>query len=193
MTATLSFVPLVIVLAVPALARAQTPQPPSPGPAPVVNAPPPAVAAQAAPPEAEPSIPLRLALQVEVASGVATGSFHNQLVGGRVDGTFSPHVSLGGYLAFANLKGKDGHARSALTYAQVEYLAGDPASRLRVPFRFATGYLAENGPVVRASSGLALAVGRKVDLVAELAPMVWLTNNQTLLSLNLSLELAFRL
>jgi len=182
MIATLRFVPLVLVLGVSELARAQTPPPPDVAP--------PAVQASST---AEPSIPLRLAAQVEVASGVATGSFHNELVGGRLDGRFSPHVSLGGYLAFATLKGKDGHAHAPLTYAQVEYLAGDPAAWLRFPLRFATGYLAENGPVVRAAAGLSFKVGRSVDLVTELAPMVWLTNNQTLLSVNLALELAFRL
>ena len=183
MIATLRFVPLVLVLGVSALARAQTPPPPPDAAAPAVQA----------SSAAAPSIPLRLAAQVEVASGVATGSFHNELVGGRLDGRFSPRVSLGGYLAFATLKGMEGRAHAALTYAQVEYLAGDPTSWLRFPLRFATGYLAENGPVVRAATGLSFTVGRSVDLVAELAPMVWLTNNQTLLSVNLALELAFRL
>jgi hypothetical protein len=170
-----------IVSSAPAVARAQT-----------ASVAPSAVAAQPAAP-AEPTIPLRLAAQVELASGVATGSFHNQLVGGRVDGRFSPHLSLGGYLGFASLKGKDGRLHAALTYAQLELLAGDPSSWLRFPLRFATGYLTDNGPVVRAAAGLSFKVGRSVDLVTELAPMVWLTNNQTLLSLNLSLELAFRL
>ncbi|HSZ81339.1 MAG TPA: hypothetical protein VLA14_03605 [Polyangia bacterium] len=181
---------LLIVVSPSAVARAQTPPaapPTSAAPAPT------AVATQPAPPAAASAIPLRLAAQVELASGVATGSFHNQLVGGRVDGRFSPHVSLGGYLGFASLKGKDGRLHAALTYAQLEYLAGEPSSWLRFPLRFATGYLTDNGPVVRAAAGLSFAVGRSVDLVTELAPMVWLTNNQTLLSLNLSLELALRL
>jgi hypothetical protein len=174
---------------VPVAARAQTPPP---GPAP---APPPAVAATpiAPPPAPASGIPLRLALQVEAANGVITGSFHNQLLGVRVDGRFSPHLALGGYLGFADLKGKDGRAHAALTYAQVEYLAGNPAATVRYPLRFASGYLAANGPVVRASGGLAIALGKTVDLIGELAPMVWITNNQTLLSLDLSLELAFRL
>jgi hypothetical protein len=175
---------LLIVSSTPASARAQS-SPPAASPS--------AVAAEPAPAVAAPTIPLRLAAQVELASGVATGSFHNELVGGRVDGRFSPHISLGGYLGFASLKGKDGRLHAALTYAQLEYLAGDPSSWLRFPLRFATGYLTENGPVVRAAAGLSFKVGHSVDLVTELAPMVWLTNNQTLLSLNLSLELAFRL
>ena len=58
------------------------------------------------------------------AIGVYPGDFYNQLVGGRVDLVFSPHVSFGGYLGYANLKGKDGRASNLLAYAQVEYLAG---------------------------------------------------------------------
>jgi hypothetical protein len=162
-------------------------------PAAHAQTPAPAVAAVPPAPPAAAEIPLRLAIQVEAANGVVTGSFHNQLLGVRLDGRFSPHLALGGYLGFANLKGKDGRAQSALTYALVEYLAGDPAATVRYPLRFASGYLAANGPVVRLSGGLAIAVGKTVDLIGEIAPMVWITNNQTLLSLGASLELAFQI
>jgi hypothetical protein len=144
-------------------------------------------------PEADPELPVRLALHMEGAAGVATGTFRNGLVGGRVDARFSPHVSLGGYLGYANLKGKYGRAHAALTYAQLEYLTGKAGDRVRVPARFASGYLAGNGPIVRVGAGLAIALTPKVDLVTELASMVWFTNNQTLLSLDLALELAFTL
>ncbi len=77
--------------------------------------------------------------------------------------------------------------------AVLEYMAGEPAATVRYPVRFASGYLTANGPVARLSGGLAIAVGKKVDLIPALASMVWLTNNQNLLSLDFSLELAFRL
>jgi hypothetical protein len=177
-------IPLLLMLVAPA-ARAQAP------------APPPAVAAAPVPPSAphpDDEIPLRLALQTEGAFGVATGSFYNQLVGARLDLRFSPSTSLGGYVGYANLKGANGRAHSVLTYAQLEYVLGDPAAAVRVPLRFASGYLGSNGPVVRTALGLAFALGKKVDLVTELlAPTVWFTNNQTLLSLDLSLELAIKL
>ena len=141
-----------------------------------------------------PAIPKRLAVQTEGAIGVATGPFYNQLVGARLDASFSPRVSLGGYLGYANLKGKDGRAHAALTYAQVEYLFGEPSATIRFPVRFASGYLFGNGPVVRAAAGLDFVLSPKIDLVTELlTPMVWLTNNQTLLSLDLSLEVLLRL
>jgi hypothetical protein len=155
--------------------------------------PPPVAVAPAPAPEAEPALPVRLALHLEGAAGVATGSFKNGLAGGRIDARFSPHVSLGGYLGYANLKGKDGRAHAALTYAQLEYLTGQTGDRVRLPVRFASGYLGGNGPIVRLGAGLALALSPRVDLVTELASMVWFTNNQTLLSLDLALELAFTL
>ncbi len=141
-----------------------------------------------------PSPPLRLAVQTEAATGVVTGRFYNQLVGARVDLQFSSRVSLGGYLGYVNLKGKDGRASDLLPYAQLEYRTGAPGDSVRIPFRFASGYLPRNGPVVRLATGLAFALTPRVDLVTELlAPMFWVTNNQTLLSMNLSLELSFRL
>jgi hypothetical protein len=174
-------IPLLVSLATVALsvaARAQTP---------------PVAVAPASSPEPEAPLPVRLALHMEGAAGVATGGFRNGLAGGRVDLRFSPHVSVGGYLGYANLKGKDGRAHAALTYAQLEVLARQPGDRVRIPARFASGYLGGNGPIVRVGTGLAIALSPKVDLVAELASIVWFTNNQTLLSLDLALELAVTL
>jgi hypothetical protein len=168
-------IPLLLVLVAPA-ARAQP------------------VATTPAPPPVEDHLPVRLALQTEGAVGAGTGKFYNQLLGARLDARFSPRLSLGGYLGYANLKGANGRAHSALTYAQLECLLGDPTAKVRLPLRFASGYLGGNGPIVRAALGFAFALGQKVDLVTELiAPTVWFTNNQTLLSLDWSLELAFRL
>jgi hypothetical protein len=138
-------------------------------------------------------MPLRLAVQTEGANGVATGRFHNQLVGLRLDLLATPNVSFGGYLGYVNLKGKDGRASNVLPYASVEYRTGNPNDRVRFPLRFATGYLPHNGPVVRVAAGLAIPLSARVDVVGELAPMFWVTNDQMLLSMNWSLELAYRL
>jgi hypothetical protein len=176
----LSCLPALVIALVAPTARAQLP------PAP------PAVASSA--PDGVDRVPLRLALATAGAWGVAPGTFYNQLLGARLDFVFSPRVSLGGALDYANLKGKDGRASSALVTAQLEYRAGDPASSVRVPLRFASGYLGGNGPVVKAAAGLAFRLTPTVDLVTELfAPTVWLTNNQSLLSFNFSLELNIKL
>lgn len=152
-------------------------------------------ALQAAPPEppvAAGRLPMRLALQTEGALGVYPGDFYNHLVGARLDLVFSPHVAFGGYVGYANLKGKDGRASDVLPYVQVEYAAGPPGG-IRVPIRFASGYLPRNGPVVRASAGFAFPISPALDLVTELlAPMVWVTRDQMVLSFNLAAEIAYR-
>jgi hypothetical protein len=158
---------------------------PPPAPPPIVQQPPPA-------PPARDRIPMRLALQTEGAIGVYPGDFYNHAVGARLDLVVSPHVSFGGYLAYVNLKGKDGRASDLLTYVQVEYLAGSPGG-IRIPVRFASGYLPRNGPVVRAATGFAFPLTPTLDLTAELlAPMVWVTRDQMVLSMNLAAELAYR-
>jgi hypothetical protein len=137
-------------------------------------------------------LPMRFALQTEAAIGVYPGDFYNHLLGGRLDLVFSPHVSFGGYLGYANLKGKEGRASNLLAYAQVEYLAGPP-NHVRIPFRFASGYLPRNGPVMRLSTGFAFPLTPTIDLFTEvLAPMIWLTSDQMVLSMDLAAELVFR-
>jgi hypothetical protein len=153
-----------------------------------------AAAPAAPPPSPTPPPALRLAVETEGAFGLYPGGFYNQLAGARLDLRASPHVSFGGYVGYANLKGKEGRAHDVLAYALVEYMAGRPDARVRVPLRFASGYLPRNGPVVRVAGGLAFALTPKVDLVTELlAPMFWVTRNQMVLSTNVSLELAFSL
>src|SRR5690349_2096355 len=138
---------LAIVSAAPAAAQTAAAAPAAAAP-PVVQQP---AAEQAAPTG---RLPMRLALQTEGAIGFYPGDFYNHLIGARVDLVFSPHVSFGGYLGYANLKGKDGRTSNLLAYAQVEYLIG-PANHVRIPLRFATGYLPRNGPVMRLSTGFA--------------------------------------
>jgi hypothetical protein len=174
------------------------PPPAPPAPAPVTAAPSPAAATAtatttAAPLPAAPArLPMRFALQTEAAIGVYPGDFYNHLLGGRLDLVFSPHVSFGGYLGYANLKGKEGRASNLLAYVQVEYLAG-PSNHVRIPFRFASGYLPRNGPVMRLSTGFAFPLTPTIDLYTEvLAPMIWLTSDQMVLSMDLAAELAFR-
>jgi hypothetical protein len=137
-------------------------------------------------------LPMRFALQTEAAIGVYPGDFYNHLLGARLDLVFSSHVSFGGYLGYANLKGKEGRASNLLAYAQIEYLAG-PANHVRIPFRFASGYMPRNGPVMRLSTGFAFPLTPTIDLFTEvLAPMIWLTSDQMVLSMDLAAELVFR-
>lgn len=136
-------------------------------------------------------VPVRLAVYGETAAGVTGGSFQNHLLGGRLDLLFSETVSFGASVAYVNLKGKEGRTHGLLPLAQLEVAPFlDGGRRWALPLSFATGYLARNGPVVRASAGVAWKMGQDVWLAVHLfAPTVWVTNDQTLASFNLGLEL----
>jgi hypothetical protein len=178
------FVAALLVAAPAAPAAAQVPSPPA--------APPPVVQQPAPRPPSTGRLPMRLALQTEAAIGFYPDDFYNHLVGARLDLVFSQHVNFGGYLGYANLKGKDGRAHDFLPYAQVEYMIGPPGG-VRIPLRFASGYLPRNGPIARLATGFAFAATPTVDIVTELlAPMIWVTGDQMVLSMNLSAEIAWR-
>jgi len=185
-------------------------QPQSFGPAPVPYpyayppmsaVPPPAVEVNETPASPEPPEPpdsgpapsrTSWSLRLEGAQGVATGKFQNALVGGHVDYRFSTHTSLGGYLALANLKGKEGRVNAVLPCALITYESPSPGRALSFPLELATGYLTQNGPVARLAAGLAWAVGRRTDLVLSVGSMAWVTRDDMLLSINLAVELRFR-
>jgi len=135
--------------------------------------------------------PLALSVRGEVANGKAGGGFVNRLLGVGLGYEFAPAVHLTAQLNYVNLKGKGGRDHAVMPTVQGEYrLAVDWGVVHAVPLRFTSGYLPRNGPVVRASAGLLFPLSSKVDLVAELlSPMVWVTNDQTLFSMNVALEL----
>ena len=137
-------------------------------------------------------LPLRLAVQTEAAPGVTPGRFYNHLIGARLDVQFPPQISIGAYVGYVNLKGKGARAHNLLTYGQVEYMFSPFASSIRVPIRFASGYLPMNGPMARLATGLAFSLSPKVDLITEVAPTFWVTGDQLLLSIDLALEVAYR-
>jgi hypothetical protein len=157
--------------------------PPPPTPVPAQLEPPPANQAPAYEQR------FRLALQTEGAFGVATGSFYNHLVGARLDRRFSEEFSLGAYLGYANLKGKEGRAHNLLAYFLLEYRLA-LSDELGLPIRLAPGYLPLNGPTARLSLGLSLELDGGIELVLEpVAPMVWITGDEAVLSLNVAGEI----
>ncbi len=138
--------------------------------------------------------PWRLAVQTESAFGVSGDAyFYNHLAGARLDHRFSETVSLGCYLGYVNLRGKQGRASNLLPYLMLEArpkLGGD----FGLPLRWAPGYLPKNGPFMRFSAGVSLAASDSVDIVADLlAPTLWLTHDETVVSMDVALELAFAL
>jgi hypothetical protein len=169
----------------PAAAQPPAAPPPLPGP--------PASASATAAPPAETSR-FRLAAQTDTAVGLAPGPFVNQLLGARLDCRLGEAFSLGGYLGYANLRGKEGRVHQVLPYAMLEYRVPLAARPWLVPMRFAAGYLPSNGPFTRLSAGLGYALGPRTDLIAEIfAPTLWFSRNQAAASLDLALEIAFKL
>ncbi len=133
----------------------------------------------------------RLAVQTESAFGFSNDGFFNQLAGARVDYRVLPSLSIGGYLGYADLRGRGGRVGSTLYYLQLEQrIALAPGSRLSIPLRFDLGYLIRNGSFMRVASGLAIPLGEHWDLVFDLlAPTFWLTPDNSLFSLDLAVEL----
>ena len=164
---------------------------PAPPPAPSAET----VAAEPEPPPYTGPAPSRAswALQLESAQGVGTGKFANALLAGHVDYAFASRLSLGGYLALANLKGKDRRVNALMPCALVTYeKPPGPGGSVSFPLQFATGYLTRNGPVARLAAGLAWAVGKRTDLIFDLGTMAWVTRKEMLLSADVAIELRFR-
>jgi hypothetical protein len=67
-------------------------------------------------------------------------------------------------------------------------------SNVRIPFRFATGYLPRNGNVLKLSVGVSFPIGQTTRVSFDvLAPTWWIVRNRTLVSLDLGAEVTFAL
>jgi hypothetical protein len=131
-------------------------------------------------------------LQTEPAFGIADDFFYNHLLGVRVDHRFDEATSLGLYLAYANLRGRDGRVGSGLFYAQLDHRIAIEGTSLSVPVRWAVGYLARNGVVIRTASGIAWPLTQRVEMVLDLlTPVLWVTPERRLLSLDVAVEVAW--
>jgi len=153
--------------------------------------------AQALPPAAPahdvsevPASRLRLSLTSTSAFGVSNGRFFNQLVGSRLDFRFTRRFAFGGALAYANLKGKDRRAHNVLPEAVLEYRVPLSGESFGLPLRMGAGFLPRNGPSLRLSAGLDLALGETVSIeLIPIEPMVWVNRDRPEVSLNLSAAL----
>jgi len=132
----------------------------------------------------------RAAIQTEGAVGVS-GPFYNQLVGARLDRCFTRTTCLGGYVAYANLKGQSGRANNVLLAAVAEHRLW-LGSTWYIPLRAAAGYLPKNGPFARISAGLGVEVGNVDVSVDLLAPALWVTGDEPVLSMDFAAEVAVR-
>jgi hypothetical protein len=136
-------------------------------------------------------LPWRVAVQTEAAIGIGD-EFYNHLAGVRLQRAITPEVALGAYVAYANLKGKDGRAHNLLPAFSLEYRV-PVAESWSLPLRYSAGYLPKNGPVVRLSGGVMLELGQHWDVSLDLlAPTLWITQDTPVLSLDPALEAGFR-
>ncbi len=136
-----------------------------------------------------------LAIQTESAIGISEDSFYNHLIGVRIGYRLTNTMMLRLYGAYANLRGRGQRAQNFLPMLQFEKRIRI-ASRidLSVPLRVSVGYLPFNGPVLRFSAGLNLPISSRFELGIDLmAPTVWFLPNQSVASLNIALELMYRL
>ncbi len=137
----------------------------------------------------------RLAFQTEAAFGLQERFFYNHLVGAHLDYRFTETVSFGGYVGYANLRGRDGRASNVLPYFLLEYRPRPFLSdAVGLPLRYATGYLTNNGPFVRFSAGVSFDVSESVDITLDLiAPTWWFNDNLAVFSLDAALEVGIKL
>jgi hypothetical protein len=159
------------------------------------EAPPSVDAGTAKPPPSLPEAAPRFALAAftEGALGLEGDGFYNQLTGARLDFRTGRHLTLGFGASYANLKGKEGRTHNALFAAMLEWYA-PVSARVGVPIRLVSGYLPHNGPWLKAALGLSYDFSDRTRLTFEaLAPALWVVHDDTVGSLDASIELAFAL
>lgn len=136
-----------------------------------------------------------VALQTEAAFGTSSDFFYNHLVGLRLGFRITHNLHIGLYGAYANLRGRDSRESNLLPMLQLtQRIRLSSRSDLTVPIRASVGYLPFNGPVLRLSAGLNIPVSERVEIGADiLSPTFWFLGSQVEISLNIGLEVIFRL
>jgi hypothetical protein len=143
--------------------------------------------------KADDGIRTRLGGHATVALGMPGVDFVNELVGARVELEYTPRFAFGASLAYANLKGKDGRVSNVLPEASIAYAIPLGDVGVRIPIRFAGGWLPKNGPTLRLTSGFDWAMSDSIAFeLALVEPMVWVARDRPELSLNLGVALLGR-
>jgi hypothetical protein len=120
-----------------------------------------------------------------VALGMPGVDFVNELVGARLELEYTPRFAFGVALGYVNLKGKDGRVSNVLPEASMAYSIPLGESAVRIPIRFAGGYLPKNGPTLRLTSGFDWSLSDSIAVeLALIEPMVWVARDRPELSLN---------
>ncbi|MBI2895248.1 MAG: hypothetical protein HYY06_16965 [Deltaproteobacteria bacterium] len=115
--------------------------------------------------------------------------FFNNLTGLRLQLAFSPQFLGFAALAYAYYSDDPGFALVIHGGIEGRVRLGK-TGKTNLPFRFSLGYAPENGGVLKLDMGLAIAIGKKTDLVLiPLAPAVWFLDGGNAVSMNLAIEI----
>ena len=144
---------------------------------------------------AVPSPPrFRLAVHDDLDVGLAADPFVSNILGVRFDIRIFVATWVGLHLGYANLPTQNGRAQNVLPYAQVEQRILITDSGFAIPLRVALGYLPRNGVYLRVSSGLAIPLTERTDLVIDLLGPTFLdTPDKTLFALAFGVEASIEL
>lgn len=132
---------------------------------------------------------LMIGATTEACVGVGQRSFYNHLIGPRIQVAFSQ--SFLGFATVAYAYYSDDPGFALLGHAGLEgRVRLGRTGKNGMPFRFSLGYAPNNGGFLKLDMGLALAIGKKTDLVLiPLAPTIWFLEGGNAVSMNFVLEI----
>ncbi len=137
--------------------------------------------------------PFELALGFEFAFGPGNDAFWNFLGYGRAAWFPVDRFGITASVSYANLRGRTNRVSNALFMVGVE-TAVELITRNHVylPLRAEVGYLPFNGPVVRATAGVAFNVATNTRIELDiLSPTIWILPGVTAVSLDVGAQVLF--
>lgn len=150
------------------------------------------VSAQQPAPEPRKPSGFSLAQHDVVSFGTDEDGFLNATIGARIDYAATPVLRVGVEIAYASLEADPARAHSVLALAQFEARAA-LSEGVAVPVRIAAGHLASNGPVLRLAAGVAFELASRLEVVLEVAPTFFATEDGVYPAIGPGVELGFRL
>jgi hypothetical protein len=149
------------------------------------------------PPRRRPSrlhrAPFELALGFEFALGPGADPFWNFLGYGRAAWFPVDRFGITASVSYANLRGRTNRVSNALFMVGVETAIELVARHhVYIPLRAEFGYLPFNGPVLRATAGVAFNVSQNTRIELDiLSPTIWILPGVTAVSLDLGAQVLF--
>jgi hypothetical protein len=138
----------------------------------------------------------RGALALIAGPGIGSGElrFHTFNLRARLELRITQSVAASLITGYVNLPGGGQRVHNVPILGQIEYkVAIADVERLRIPIRFAMGYIPFNGPVARASAGLNYELNHAWEVGADLiAPTFLSSPSAAHLAFELSVELVRR-